>query len=263
MPLYLRRKTSKQPQSSIVLDLSNPLSKGLVVWVDARSTWVPASGSKSINNSLVGGSARGFVTPAINSSVFTPNPVSGSEWSTFGEVISPSISGYQAIWSFDNSSGNSLGIGVSAFASGNFGVDLRPYAPDSNSSQAFATNTPIMCGVTVSVSASKINAYYNGKISYSPTLSSSASTSYDRVSLFAKRNGLDAAVNNSRINWVALWNRALSANEVARLYNNPWQVFAPSSLTYLSLGAAPPASTIYEFQTFGRGVGRGIARGIA
>jgi hypothetical protein len=64
---------------------------------------------------------------------------------------------------------------------------------------------------------------------------------------------------------VNIWGRSLSNAEAYSRYINRWSLFAPSKNVMLSdfSGAAPPAPTIYEFQTFGRGVGRGIARGIA
>lgn len=78
------------------------------------------------------------------------------------------------------------------------------------------------------------------------------------------------ATNNSgggpacSVGMVNIWNRALTNAEAYSRYMNRWSLFAPSKSVMLSdFSGAAPAPTIYELQSFSRGVGRGIAGGIA
>lgn len=78
----------------------------------------------------------------------------------------------------------------------------------------------------------------------------------------ARRN--DLAGPACSVGMVNVWNRALTNAEAYFRYINRWGLFAPSKSVMLSdFSGAAPAPTIYELQSFSRGVGRGIAGGIA
>jgi hypothetical protein len=230
---FLPQRWRQQPQSAVQIDWSNPLTKSLAVWADSRSLWLSAT-PKSQNRSGLSGAATGLIqSTGSYQRTFVPSvlpvAISGTEWSTFGEVIVSSTGGFQALWAFENASySSSIAVMSGAYPSGNFGLDIRPYATDTNSTRLFSTNIPVVCGATVSVSGNSVKGYYNGKLEFSPSLISTASASFDRLSVFMKRGNLDGSPAGTKINWMALWARALSESESSALNENPWQIFRPN-----------------------------------
>jgi hypothetical protein len=173
------------------------------------------------------------------------------------------LSGILSLLGRGNTSGadnTGLGFNVShsnASYSGAFYVgDL--YTIIGKPAGTLSTNTEYSIACTFDGSNGR--GYSNGVQTIGPTAATVVNTV---ANLRINENSISTATNTSSVYAVYYWNRVLSAAEVLSIHANPWQIFTPPSLEYLPLGAAPPASTIYEFQTFGRGVGRGIARGIA
>lgn len=76
-----------------------------------------------------------------------------------------------------------------------------------------------------------------------------------------------SSVQNASSNAIAYYvlklNRAIRDSEWLSLIQNPWQIFLQTYSYVPASAVTPPVTTIYEFQSFSRGVGRGIARGIA
>ena len=74
----------------------------------------------------------------------------------------------------------------------------------------------------------------------------------------------DGSPMTGSISLANVWGRGLSDAEAYSRYVNRWSLFtAPKGVMLSDFSGAAPSPTIYEFQSFSRGVGRGIARGIA
>jgi len=267
MPLYLPRKVAAQPQGRARVDFANPLARYMTfAWTASNGYQESVNGDKKDygnNDSLVVNMARSSKGIVQNTSA------NGSiAWGITKRTV--------------NTANNEFTIGC-AFQVRDLGANNADMFNVSNASfftnrvglvsskvegSTTGANTTVSSNSTVSVGDwiyavyvlqnGNFQLYVNGvkqSATGSGSIPAQASTAtYDSVYFYPSRVNLLTAFVATRP-----WSQA----EVTSWTNNPWQIFAPSSYTQLVTGAAPPAPTIYEFQTFGRGVGRGIARGIA
>lgn len=278
MPLYLPRKVIAQPQGHFRVNWANPITAGLEVAVlHNQSNIGVINFANPFLSFTTSNSGSNFVKTARANPVglgnsFADNNFSFNSSNPVG-LRNPSPSGF------------SVGSVVLATASNN---TYTIFAQDRGSSRIFqfranASNqlelitftggTPQfsvaswpsrLTGGTVAAAASGTSSTLavDGVLTKTSITSINNLSNTSEVLDIAKFGSTPAAPWVGSISLSALWSRRLSDNELSSWTNNPWQIFAPSSYTQLVTGAAP-ATTIYEFQTFGRGVGRGIARGIA
>jgi len=258
MPLYLPKGVSSQPPIATRINWNNPITKNLVV---ARVPGDDPSGSFNLTVDGYGVSGR----QTTKNGLLSTNSAVGSTSFSF-LILFRTQSSFpptsNVIGRGVNSPAGSIGFGYAvshsnATYAGAFFVGSS-YTVIGKPAGTPAVNTEYCIAGTFNGSVGY--GYSNGVRTVGPT-SATISDTTARLTLNADSRLGD--VSTSKIYVVFYWNRVLNDNEIASVSNNPWQIFVPSSLTYLPLGAAPPASTIYEFQTFGRGIGRGIARGIA
>jgi hypothetical protein len=77
---------------------------------------------------------------------------------------------------------------------------------------------------------SNLRGYQNGRL-VGTTATTGANLSYDAI---YHRVGLGSATGdfgglNGAVHFAGVWNRALRAEEIKSLSNNPWQIFAPDN----------------------------------
>ena len=280
MSLYLPRRVSKQPQGNAAVNWSNPITAGLEVAIlhgqqnlaainlanPYLSFSISNTGSnfiKSVGSDFVGLGNR-F---ADNSFTFQSNATLGLRNTsptgyTLGSVAIATTSGVSATFINQDRAG---------------GTRNFQFRVNTSNQLEFITFTG---GSTIFTTASWPNRLVGGAVAAAVSGTSAALaadgvltkatiSSANNLSNTAERLDIAKYGSTGTSNWIGtislstLWSRRLTDDELVAWTRNPWQIFAPSSSTYLSLGAAPPAPTIYEFQSFSRGVGRGIARGIA
>lgn len=256
--IYRKKLRTSQPQTAPQIDWSNPLTRGLVV---AR---VPGDNpSGGFNLVVEGGDARGRYT--TKSGVLSTDSAVGTNTFSFYVLFKTTATILSEVRCLIGRGNTSLGANTA------FGFDISHtnsayagsfYVGDSYTNigkpaGTLAANTEYSIAGTFDGSNGR--GYSNGVQTVGPT---AATVNNTVANLRLNQDSAGQGQSTSRVYVVFYWNRVLSSSEIVSLNNNPWQLFAPSSI-YLPVSAETPASTIYEFQTFGRGVGRGIARGIA
>jgi len=224
--MILTRSTPlSQPTGRPVVDLSNPITRGLI----AASNGI--NGTHGINLSVVptgvsnsglvlkspGG--KGYRIPLIAS-------VTSSEWTLVSKYSISTLS-YQAGIGVYGSSSEFISQMPVVFPSHNLGCDANPYARDNASSGALQPNKEYALASVISASRNTIEHYIDGVLVGSSSLSSTSAITVNSVEVFAKNLTLDPAVAGATVGAFAVFNRALTSNEVRSLSLNPWQLFRP------------------------------------
>jgi hypothetical protein len=242
MPLYLPRKVAAQPQGRARVDFANPLSR-YVTFAWTASNGFQESVSGQVKNSATNGdlvvngvrSSRGIVqNSSANGAVF---------WGLYGRFV--------------NSINNQFTIGV-AFQIRDLTNNVEMFSVTNGSSyyniiglasskiRGYTTgaNTTVDSNNTVSVGDwiyavyvlqnGNFHLYVNGvkQTAVGTGTLPSSSVIYDRVEF-----------NPSRVNLLTAFvaTRPWSQAEVTSWTNNPWQIFAPSTVTVV------PQSITYTY----------------
>lgn len=169
-----------------------------------------------------------------NGTVFLPTPVvSSAEWTFLALAKCVSSSAVETICDFNDgiNQGNRTSLARGAYSSGNIGSDSRPYAPDYNSATLWDNSKPGLLVVTISTAANALKIYYQGALISTTALSSSGIARVAQIQLFSKNTTsyTDPLTIGGTVSLVAFWDRAVTAQEVAALYQNPWQLFDAGS----------------------------------
>ena len=276
--IYLKKLRTSQPQGSLQINWGNPLAQGLSAAFDLQSSRdLITQATPSVNTSTR--TARNQkVGRAFSAGTNTQFP-HRSNFALTGQMTAlvvmdiNALSDYTAIIAKQATATtyNIYEFRAANTTSGNLSLvegSATDYAiwdsPSSIISAGFSGVVGFTRDTNVAATGTR-NFYANGrKFSSSLTRSMTGNIADDGLSPVYLGTRADGVTKlNGNIYLTALWSRVLSDSEITSFSNNPWQIFAPSSLAYLSSSAEPPAPTIYEFQSFSRGVGRGIARGIA
>lgn len=281
MPLYLPKQTTTQPATLVRLNRNIGLTTGLVGvfnfaigntnLIDGSIGVVTDSGT--ISNGAFGanygigasGSCRTITDATAGGVLFTSGATSHFGVSAFSSIDNP----WGGFFSVSDSLFNQI-IGIQRNSNTS---DLVLYRSNAGTPRTFSgAVTSIADGkihkwcITASDGGSQNSKLYLDGVELTGTGGSATTTSASgtaRLRFFAGRDADPAFGADGKYFLHYIWNRALSKSEVESISANPYQIFAPLSLVYLPTGAAPPVTTIYEFQSLNRGVGRGIARGIA
>ena len=224
---------TSQPQDGVGIDLSNPLTLGLLSAVHPASyaaispsgavqrlgqNTAPAVGSRTGGRSLeFDGSNNSFTHPYTPSSNVNYTFVSWFYQNTSAvadkRIVSVSLS------TASSSSHFSLGTGTS----------------DGTRLKAFASNAPegpsgaITNGVLKKAAARFSNTLevFDSGVVVASNIPAISPTAFDRVAYGSLVRSTNTAVFNGGIVFGAVWNRALSDAEIKSLSNNPWQIFEP------------------------------------
>lgn len=240
--MILTRSTPlSQPTGRPVVDLSNPITRGLI----AASNGI--NGTHGINLSVVptgvsnsglvlkspGG--KGYRIPLIAS-------VTSSEWTLVSKYSISTLS-YQAGIGVYGSSSEFISQMPGVFPSYKFGCDANPYARDNASSVALQINKEYALASVISASRNTIEHYIDGVLIGSSSLSSTSAITVNSVEVFAKNLTLDPAAAGATVGAFAVFNRALTSNEVRSLSLNSWQLFRPvQRRIYFDMGAGGGAT---------------------
>jgi len=235
--MILTRSTPlSQPTGRPVVDLSNPITRGLI----AASNGI--NGTHGINLSVVptgvnnsglvlkspGG--KGYLIPLIAS-------VTSSEW-TLVSKYSISTSAYQAGIGVYGSSSEFISQMPMVFPFNKLGCDANPYARDNASASELQLNKEYALASVISASRNTIEHYIDGVLVGSSSLSSTSAITVNSVEVFVKNLTTDYAAAGATVGAFAVFNRALTSDEVRSLSLNPWQLFRPvQRRTYFDMGA--------------------------
>lgn len=275
--IYLRKLRTNQPQGPIQVDWGNPLARGLSAAFDLQSSRdLITQATPSVNTSIqiIKNQKVGRAFSAGTNTQFPHR----SNFALTGVMTAlvlmdvNALSGYTPIITkqatsttyniYELRASTEFG-GAMALVEGR----LTDYAVWETASPVISAGFSGVVGFTRNANTvtGERNFYANGKkFSSTITRSMTGNITDDGLSPVYLGTRQDAVTKlNGNIYLAVLWSRVLSDNEIASFSANPWQIFAPSYSMLLASGAAPPASTIYEFNSLNRGVGRGIARGIA
>lgn len=268
MPLYLRKKIAAQPQGQIKVNFAHPLSLGLIgAWTGSQPFVNLVTNQRLTMNTidpadLVGG---------VNGAEFRGRNAVGGYLNLIPSNLPTAGACVTLIYrrrDLPNLGRQSSAFGISSLGSDRWNVnlpwddgtvyfDFGGYLSNKRVSVGGLTFGNDIWSFNNGVSGLQI--WQNGIKRADNNAGTQTRTAGSNFNIFG--NSSDP-IDNASTTLVLVHNRSLSASEIVSLWQNPWQVFVPAA-TYLPTGAAPPETTIYEFQTFGRGVGRGIARGIA
>jgi hypothetical protein len=264
MPLYLPRKVAAQPQGRARVDFANPLTKHMTF------AWTASNGfQESVN-----GDVKNY---AVNNDL-TVNGVSSSKgvvqrssadgaviWGFRGRAVNSANNEFTAGCAFQirNLSGNNEEI-FSVTTSGGAYSRIGIFSSKIRGSTTQA-NTTVDSDSTVSV-GDWIYAVYvlkNGSFQlYINGIKQAATGTGSLPTIAVPYNYVE--FNPSRVNILTAFaaTRPWSQAEVTSWTNNPWQLFAPSTVTVLNPTGAPPSVTDYS-SPMSRGIFRGIERGVA
>ena len=265
MPLYLQRKVAAQPQGQVELNFGHPLSRGLIgAWTGSQPFVNLVTNERLTMNTINPDDLKG----GYNGVEFQGRAAIGGYLTLIPSGLPTAGACVTIIYRRrDATNRSSTAFGISGTGLDRWQVNL----PFSDGTVYFdfggfsGNNRISVSGLTF---GNDIWSFNNGTVGLeiwqngirranntAGTQTRSAGSNFRILSSASDPDNANTALT-------LVHNRSLSSAEIISLWQNPWQVFVPAA-TYLSLGAAPPAPTIYEFQSFSRGVGRGIARGIA
>ena len=277
MPLYLPRKFPTQPRGSAKIDWSNPITKNLEVAIlhgqqslpvinlaNTKLQFSTSNSSTNFTKNIVGnlvGLGNSFVNSSFTFEAATPINFFNGTPSGFsvGSVCSMSTDGVVANIFNQDRGASSRVFQFRANASNE--LQFITFTSGGSQSSVVAwpkrrTGSAVIAGASGTSQSIVVDGFLTKK----------TVTTVDNLSVNEKLDIANFSGTSSpwigTISLSALWSRRLSDDELVSWSNNPWQIFSLFSFTQLTTGAAP-VTAIYEFQTFGRGVGRGIARGIA
>lgn len=252
----------KQLQYPAAIDRSNSLTRGLIAAIN------PATGIDHVTGRFInwtGGAKRTFAdgaacvsTEGYSTSIYAHVDLPAKTYTTLTGVVvtTPRTVGTnQAALQFAlSTTGNAIfGIrsGLTTASKVRFWIvdDAGDYPAaeiDSNA-VAFVAGQRVVVGVEATSRGGSIFAFINGVKDSATTTSFAGTADYtvDRVGL----NCVSAYFGNEDF-WdgetglYLVWNRALTADEHARIAANPWQVFAPTRRTTLSLPVSGPAAQL-------------------
>lgn len=259
-----------QPQSSQLINRSNPLALGLFavgwpktnLYMSQRYGFVSSRDARNLG-------ALAWEAQSVSSSnqpVFTIPTTVSSEITIIGEYRHVGGGGaFQTGIVIRNPSGvmqHVFFICSSGLAGSYFGTSSSGNVITS-STQLSALPRFCQLAITISGVGASLKIYADGiEIGSSSAIVSTAVT-MSEVRLFSRTDGYpNTADNGTQCSFFGVWSRALTQKEIIAVRQNPYQLLSKSSKTLFYPDAAP-APTIYEFQSLNRGVGRGIARGIA
>lgn len=227
-----------QPQGYVQIDWSNPITRGLVAWINpavkdwpitvGKPTFAPRpAGMAMIAN---GSSLVTKLTPAFGSAatIFYLGTVDGTT-SANQNLFALGTSGAGNQTFTLQSAQHALSGSATIRGINGGGATQRVFA-------SFPTNSvfssPIAVVARYSGSAN-LDLFVNGKID-NGTLNlsgfSGAASGLNNASLLGINRGTDAFASGSQFGSLGLaWNRPLSNAEILSISRNPWQIFLPTS----------------------------------
>lgn len=216
-----------QPQTHADVDRSNPLTRGLVyLRVPNRR---PVVGNQLTQSGAVGLTPTRDGLANTFSSSYLQETVSVSLPFTLGVIAYVTSTGSsQTLLSAGNT-----GTGFEYWQLGiNSGGTIRAATRNgtyfaANTSNAVTANVPFLAAAIYESTTSR-RAFLNGSLSAAETSSSSLTGNAMRVGTIARDTPIDNLTGGTVLE--ARWDRALSADELASWYRNPWQLFAPRSI---------------------------------
>jgi hypothetical protein len=274
--IYRKKIWTSQPQGPAQINWSNPLTAGLTDWIDLRPliarselpTGKNVTSQASAITKYLGPGGIGLRFPGYTTdgklavggnSDYTQQSQS---WVVICSAIGLAASGVNGNILLSKHDSTSSANGYTFFCDSTTVAIERKGSSSATASISFdALKFPVVAsGFSFDNSFFRVSA--NGRISTNATSPATTFTTSQPLNIGDSAdsfwNSFDGVIY-AVFGWVGT---TLAPTQLAEVTRNPWQLFAPSSM-YFPVSAEAPASTIYEFQTFGRGVGRGIARGIA
>ena len=242
MELFLDRQRTQRPTGPMVVDWSNPITRGLV----------------SVH---IAGHSGGW---AVNGASLIASPVGLSEKyvSASSNYLSAPLAVTYPLTMFALHRQTSLGVNRALISVGNSSTGRHVlYFGTANQLLVFSGSSPGQWG------SSSASVFYSDTSSYHMAMGVVRSSSnrqgyYDGVSPFGANTGVDTVAASNTVALGASWlsggpsaglywpgeialagvfNRDLSDQEIKSLSDNPWQLFAPRRI-WVPQGAGAPAT---------------------
>lgn len=233
LPSVLRQ----QPQQALPIDRSNPLTRGLIAVFIGSQSIDPISGKPFVNttaNNRTAGVMGIGVDGRIGQAKAAIAGPSISTGSMFVVVNTMDPATEQIIAEIGPDGSFTSGVRGLRFVNGQFSAYVRNFY-DILTPGTYGTNMPVPVGVTYAGASTSI--YVNGRLATSGTTADTTSTA--DVFNLGGITGQTAYNVKGTIPVALAWSRMLSAQEMALLAENPWQIFkAPArQVTVTSLPA--------------------------
>lgn len=255
---------TRQPPGPLPLDLSNPLTRGIMFvsqggssGYDAVSKAFPATVGTSVTQGGIGprGKAETFSSTGYRSYANTDSLIFGGGYTVLSVARTTNLSAQSGLVSKWDSTGNNVPMTFFVRASGELAL-WRNVGGGNNGTQG-TTTTP---GGTTGLSVISTNRDFVASVDAGGTVLDTASIYLDGALRFSgftfgpsgsnvplseptgSTFGVGAS-NGGGGTWQGLiyltvcWNRRLSAAEHLSLHANPWQIFAPASRVFVAPGA--------------------------
>ena len=237
MPLILsKRARTRQPQSPVRIDRSNPITNGLCIcW--SSGDIAPNQGAGSLSReprkNAIATVSSGAVTPYV---VGRGLPAYPSTLLRYGSTALDTFTGLGPA----RLSGSDARFFIRMQTGANNSVHIRAISGDNWSWREFSANattrssTPSL-QVAVVKSQSDIDVYWDGVKDNGALITgstASASLTFDTLTPFSpsiERARVDSeySVSGTSVFLSAVWNRCLTEAEVKSISANPWQIFEP------------------------------------
>lgn len=219
LPSVLRQ----QPQQALPIDRSNPLTRGLIVVFIGSQSIDPISGKPFVNttaNNRTAGVMGLGVDGRIGQAKAAIAGPSISTGSMFVVVNTMDPTTEQIIAEIGPDGSFTAGVRGLRFVNGQFSAYVRNFY-DILTPGTYGTNMPVPVGVTYAGASTSI--YVNGQLATSGTTADT--TSPASVFNLGGITGQTAYNVKGTIPVAFAWSRVLSAQEMAALAENPWQIF--------------------------------------
>lgn len=238
--LTLRAPWTSQPQSPVRIDWSNPLTRGLSYVFDGKSPSINAVNGQSLTTTVTGTVSP--VAGKFGKGIYTPNGswidiAVGKDWQGPITIIAiANIKGLDANFGglfakITTGTTSQLAVGRAGSTSTFYiSVNDAASATISGSSITALTNNPSVLGFSWAGGTGV--DYFEGGVSKGTFTSLSAQNSgTGALRLGGSRDA--SGSYDSDVEWYGFfkYDRALSAQEVAAISANPWQIFQPLSRT--------------------------------
>lgn len=261
--MYIRSTRSRKPPVGTPIDDGNVLAQGLAAfWMLNEGTGVPvdAVSGRAADSSGVSwitgttGPALGFtntITQAFTYSntawinitgpiTFIASTYPGSAGSSYPLILG----GYQ-------NGGSYPGYGLALDA-----TQLSYWNGSSWNSFGGVAGHRVFAISQTGTSANEIFAYFDGQLA--GTATGSYPTSYSGARSIGSIEGGGSYWYQEPLDWLAIWDRGLSSEEVASFSGDPWQVAAPRK-RYFPIVSVTPSSGSYSASGYTSG-GQAIVR---
>lgn len=234
--LPIEEPWTSQPQEEVGIDWSNPITKGVTAAIIGNNAEILTRSTRATFGtapaSAAGSNGRCWDSSAASGGQYYS--VSDNRWTTSAQShfmlaeITSSSGVYAGLIGSAKGDGTSGSLAIQRSGSGtSYAVFNAPTATASFGDVTDIVNAGVKA-ICVTCEGTNSAAYLNGIYWGGGSLSGGVTTqSSGRLFSLCARDASTTYYHGGRVFVRFAWNRALSAQEVASLSANPWQIFTP------------------------------------